>query len=113
LRQPSGYLLKAKVERTKRKEHAPWAYRYDPKKIWKRVVDRVAAAGGKAITAYGMRHTFASNLLIANVSDFKVAKWLGHSDTRMVHKHYGHLRSYDADINAVNYVTNEQFRASA
>ena len=63
-----------------------------------------------------MRHTFASNLLIANVSDFKVAKWLGHSDTRMVHKHYGHLRSYDADINAVRYAPkpgNQEFRASA
>lgn len=107
---PDGYLLEAQVKRTKRKADAPWAYRYDPKKIWKRVNDRVVEAGGKAITAYGMRHTFASNLLIANVSEFKVAKWLGHSDTRMVHKHYGHLRSYDADINATN---NQPPRASA
>lgn len=115
-RKPSGYLLEAQVVRTKRKPNAPWAYRYDPKKVWQRVVARVVKVGGKAITAYGMRHTFASNLLIANVSDFKVAKWLGHSDTRMVHKHYGHLRSYDADINAVSYVPktgNEPFRVSA
>lgn len=115
-RQTSGYLLVAQVKRTKRKEKAPWAYRYDPKKVWQRVVARVVKAGGKAITAYGMRHTFASNLLIAGVTDFKVAKWLGHSDTRMVHKHYGHLRSYDADINAVRYdprPSNQSFRASA
>ena len=45
-------------------------------------------------------HTFASNLLIANVPDFKVSKWLGHSDARMLNRHYGHLRSYDRDINA-------------
>jgi integrase len=115
-RKPSGYLLEAEVNRTKRKEHAPWAYRYDPKKVWQRVVARVVKAGGQAITAYGMRHTFASNLLIAGVTEFKVAKWLGHSDTRMVHKHYGHLRSYDADINAVRYdspAKNEPSRASA
>lgn len=99
-RRADGYLLEAEVKRTKRKPNAPWAYRYDPKKIWKRVNDRVVAAGGKAITAYGMRHTFASNLLIANVPDFKVSKWLGHADARMLHRHYGHLRSYDSDINA-------------
>jgi integrase len=52
---------------------------------------------------YGMRHSFASNLLIAGVSDVKVSRWLGHSDTRMIHKHYGHLLSYDTDINAVRY----------
>ena len=57
--------------------------------------------GGRRITMYGMRHTFCSNLLIAGVSDVKVARWLGHADTRMIHKHYGHLLSYDGDINAV------------
>jgi integrase len=66
-------------------------------------MERIVQAGGKPITAYGMRHTFASNFLIANVTDFKVAKWLGHADTRMIHKHYGHLTSFDADINAVRY----------
>ena len=102
-RKPEGYLLKADVVRTNRKANARWSYRYDPKKIWARVGVLVEKAGGKRITAYGMRHSFASNLLIAGVSDFKVAKWLGHADTRMVHQHYGHLRSYDADINAVQY----------
>ena len=63
---------------------------------------RVQAQGGKAITMYGMRHSFASNLLIAGVSDVKVSRWLGHADTRMVHRHYGHLLSYDDDINAIS-----------
>jgi site-specific recombinase XerD len=38
---------------------------------------RVVAAGGKAITMYGMRHSFASNYLIAGISDVKVSRWLG------------------------------------
>ncbi len=46
-----------------------------------------------------MRHSFASNLLNAGVSDVKVAKWLGHADTKMVHLHYGHLLGYDDCIN--------------
>ena len=61
---------------------------------------QLTKAGGKPITMYGMRHSFASNLLIANVSDVKVARWMGHGDTRMVHRHYGHLLSYDDAINA-------------
>ncbi len=104
-RQTSGYLLEAEVKRRVRKVNAPWAYRYDPKKVWKRVCDRIVKEGGKRITAYGMRHSFASNLLIAGVSDVKVAHWLGHADTRMVHRHYGHMLSYDPDINAVAYPT--------
>jgi integrase len=101
-RKPNGYLLEADVVRTKRKEGAN-TYRYDPKKVWKRLMAAVVAAGGKRITAYGMRHSFSSNFLIAGVSDVKVARWMGHADTRMVHKHYGHLLAYDADINAVRY----------
>lgn len=74
-------------------------YRYDPRAVWRRVVERVLAAGGRRITPCGMRHTFASNLLIAGVSDTKVGRWLGHADTRMVHRHYGHLLAFDDDIN--------------
>lgn len=78
-----------------------WIYRYDPKWTWKRLSAAIVKASGKAITMYGMRHSFASNFLIAGVSDVKVARWLGHTDTRMVHRHYGHLLSYDDDINAL------------
>ena len=102
-RQASGYLLTPcrKEERTRR-VHAVLSYRYDPRRLWNRLKKALVAEGIRPITIYGMRHTFASNLLIANVSDVKVSRWLGHSDTRMVHKHYGHLLSYDDDINAVH-----------
>jgi integrase len=45
-----------------------------------------------------MRHTYASLLIMAGVPPMVVAKNLGHSDTRMVEKHYGHLApSFVAD----------------
>ncbi len=55
------------------------------------------------IRFHDLRHSFASNLLGAGVSAEKVAEWLGHKDTRLVHSTYGHLLSYDADINRVEY----------
>ncbi|GDY13346.1 hypothetical protein LBMAG53_22240 [Planctomycetota bacterium] len=101
-RQSEGYLLKNEPHRKGRPRGGKgWIYRYNPKKVWARICNRVVKAGGKTITMYGMRHSFASNMLIAGVSDVKVGRWLGHADTRMVHKHYGHLLSYDNDINAV------------
>lgn len=100
LRQPSGWVLNAhkampKHGGTKR------IYRYDPKKVWLRVLAKVTAKGAKAITPHGMRHAFASNLLMAGVSDTLIARWLGHADTSMVHLHYGHLLAYHGDINRV------------
>jgi integrase len=76
-------------------------YRYDPKKIWLRVLKKATANGAKAITPHGMRHSFASNLLMVGVSDVLISRWLGHADTSMVHSHYGHLLSYHRDINRV------------
>jgi integrase len=97
-----GYLLEAEPHRQGRSRISTgWVYRYDPRKVWLRIMERLVAEGGKAITMYGMRHSFASNLLIAGISDVKVGRWLGHADTRMVHRHYGHLLSYDGDINAL------------
>ena len=84
----------------RRRDGKGWIYRYNPKKVWLRIMEAIREAGGKPITLYGMRHSFASNLLINNVRDVKVARWMGHADTRMVHRHYGHLLSYDDDINA-------------
>jgi integrase len=112
-RKTTGYLLVPIKNQTNRKANAPWAYRYDPKKVWQRVNARIEAAGGKAITAYGMRHSFASNLLNAGISDVKVSRWLGHADTRMIHKHYGHLLSYDGDINAVQFTSRPPHPAAA
>src|SRR5262249_13758469 len=40
---------------------------------------------------HGLRHAWASLAVMAGMPLFVVAKALGHSDTRMVEKHYGHL----------------------
>lgn len=47
---------------------------------------------------HGLRHTWASLAVMAGVPLMVVAKNLGHSDTRMVEKHYGHMApSFIAD----------------
>jgi integrase len=43
------------------------------------------------ISFHGLRHTWASNAVMNGVPLLVVAKNLGHKDTRMVEKHYGHL----------------------
>jgi integrase len=64
-RQVDVFLLQAEKGRPGRRRGGKgWLYRYDPKKVWLRVMKQVVAAGGKAITMYGMRHRFASNFLI-------------------------------------------------
>jgi integrase len=51
-----------------------------------------------AIGFHGLRHTWASHAVMNGVPLLVVAKNLGHADTRMVEKHYGHLApSYIAD----------------
>jgi integrase len=51
-----------------------------------------------AVTFHGLRHTWASLSIMAGVPLMVVARNLGHVDTRMVEKHYGHLAaSYIAD----------------
>ena len=50
------------------------------------------------IGVHALRHTWASLAVMANVPLMVVARNLGHADTRMVEKHYGHLAaSYVAD----------------
>lgn len=51
------------------------------------------------INFHGLRHTWASHAVMNGIPLMIVAKNLGHSDTRMVEKHYGHL--------AQSYVANE------
>jgi integrase len=51
-----------------------------------------------AINFHGLRHTWASLAMMGGVPPMVVAKNLGHRDTRMVEKHYGHLApSFVAD----------------
>ena len=40
-----------------------------------------------------LRHTYASLMVMDGVPLIVVARNLGHADTRMVEKHYGHLAS--------------------
>jgi integrase len=50
------------------------------------------------INFHGLRHTYASRLAMRAVPFAVIAAQLGHSDTRMVEKHYGHLSpSYVAE----------------
>jgi integrase len=51
-----------------------------------------------AANFHSLRHTYASHAVMAGAPLLVVAKNLGHADTRMVEKHYGHLSaSYVAD----------------
>jgi integrase len=50
------------------------------------------------VNFHGLRHTYASRLAMRGVPLPVIAAQLGHADTRMVEKHYGHLSpSYIAD----------------
>jgi integrase len=50
-----------------------------------------AAAIAPRITFHGLRHTWASLAVMGGTPLLVVAKNLGHSDTKMVEKYYGHL----------------------
>ncbi len=50
-----------------------------------------AAEIGEAVTFHGLRHTYASLSIMSGMSLKVLADNLGHADTRMVEKHYGHL----------------------
>ena len=65
---------------------APWtkdAVRCRLRKISKKV--------GFRVIAYGARHSFATNALAAGVDSTAVGHLMGHKDTTMVHRVYGHL----------------------
>jgi integrase len=57
-----------------------------------------------AINFHAIRHTYASLMIMNGAPLMVVARNLGHADTRMVEKHYGHL--------SASYVA-EAVRASA
>ena len=57
------------------------------------------AAGLEYISFHELRHTYASMLVSQGLNIMIVAEQLGHTDTRMVEKHYGHLKaSYKAEM---------------
>ena len=58
----------------------------------------IAARIDPPVNFHGLRHTYASRLAMRGVPLAVIAAQLGHADTRMVEKHYGHLApSYVAD----------------
>jgi integrase len=71
----------------------------------RRMIAALAAASiDKPGTFHVLRHTYASHIAMNNVPLFVIAKQLGHADTRMVEKHYGHL--------APNYISDTIRRAA-
>ena len=87
-----------------RSGHQPMLARADGSD-WKKsdqkrpMADAVARARiSPPITFHGLRHTWASHAVMNGVPLMVVAKNLGHVDTTMVEKHYGHMASsYIAD----------------
>jgi len=85
----SPFLLRPDVKQGKDR------YRYDFDVVLQR---HVREQGMEWVTAHVMRHTFASLLVQANKSIYKVAAWMGDT-VKVVEEHYGHLAVYDSDIN--------------
>lgn len=76
-------------------KHGKYRYRYDFRKAY----DKLVSDCGLEVTFHDLRRTFASLLVSAGVSLYKVAKWLGDT-TKVVEDTYGHLIPQDDQINA-------------
>ena len=79
--QPEPFMLRPLVA------HGKSLYRYDFRLPFTRYME---AQGCRWVTPHVMRHTFASLLVSAEESIYKVAVWLG-DEVGTVQKHYGHL----------------------
>jgi integrase len=55
------------------------------------LLDSLADQVIPAASFHTLRHTYASLMVMDSVPLMVVARNLGHADTRMVEKHYGHL----------------------
>ena len=89
-RQSEGFIINP--EKT---DNGKWRIRYEPKRAFGTVT---VAAGVPWCTPHVLRHTFASQLVMAGVSIYKVSRWLGHSDVSTT-QIYAHLSPRDEDIN--------------
>jgi integrase len=90
-RQPEGYAIRPG------KELAKCHYRVE---ICKHYPHVAKAAGVPWCTPHVLRHTFASRLVQAGVSLYKVQVWLGHSNSATT-QIYAHLQGFDSDVNRV------------
>ena len=79
-----------------RADGKPWAMSHQLRPI------AAASAAARLETAanfHCLRHTWASHRVMAGAPLMVMAQALGHADTRMVEKHYGHLApSYVRDV---------------
>ena len=66
----------------------PWAKSEQQRPL---IASCVAARIEPAVNFHGLRHTYASRLAMRGVPLAVIATQLGHSDTRMVERHYGHM----------------------
>ena len=82
-------------------KHGKGTYRYDFHRPYN---DYMMEMHLRWVTAHVMRHTFASLLVQAGVSIFKVARWMG-DGVEVVEKHYAHLAPQDRDIERMLAVT--------
>jgi integrase len=65
---------------------------------WREMRELCERAGIAPVNFHQLRHTWASHAVMGGVPLMVVAKNLGHADTRMIEKHYGHLaQSYMTD----------------
>lgn len=71
-----------------------WLYRYDFRAKFMKYVETQKLGW---VTPHVMRHTFASLLVSAGESIYKVAVWLG-DDVKTVQDHYGHLAPDEGGI---------------
>lgn len=85
---PSPFMIAPDVKQGK------WIYRYD---FRAKFMAYVTKQGLPWVTPHIMRHTFASLLVSAGESIYKVAVWMG-DDVGTVQKHYGHLAPDEGGI---------------
>jgi integrase len=82
-RYQSGYLFRSITGR-----------RFSDKLVVRRMARCVQAAGVRdCITAYSYRHSFIHGRLLAGKSSSVVAKLVGHADSKLIDRTYGHLSS--------------------
>jgi integrase len=91
-REPLDFALMPDVK------HGEWRYRYDIRRPFS---EFMAEQKMKWVTPHVMRHSFASNLKTAGISNAKIAEWMGNSE-RVTERTYAHLKPDDRDIHVLS-----------
>jgi integrase len=91
---PAGDLIFQRGE-LKRRKHLDRGQNWGHNEQSRFMAAACSAAGLEPVTFHELRHSYASMLVNAGCPLAYVAAQLGHTDTRMVEKHYGHLAPSD------------------